>query len=100
MSSGRATRSSYARGFSNMSSQEFTPPPDENRPRAVHSHLPSAGRTQTFRIPASSEPHVMEQLRVIYKRRWTAIVAFTLVVLVSTAYSYTATPTYRSRVQI
>jgi succinoglycan biosynthesis transport protein ExoP len=83
-----------------MSDQEFTPPVDGSRPRIVHSQPVAAGRPQTFRMPASSEPHAIEQLKVIYKRRWTAVATFTLVVLVSTAYSYTATPTYRSRVQI
>src|SRR5207237_5746075 len=54
----------------------------------------------TYRMPTASDTHMLDQLRVIYKRRWTAIAAFVLVMLTATAYTYTATPIYGARVQI
>ena len=84
-----------------MSTHDITLPGDESRPRLVQGPFPSpAGRAHAFSMPSHRDGHVLDQLRVVYKRRWTAFVAFVLVMLVSIAYTYTATPIYRARVQI
>ena len=49
---------------------------------------------------SSDEVHLVDYLRILHKRRWTAITAFLLVVGAVTVYSFTATPIYSARVQI
>jgi capsular exopolysaccharide synthesis family protein len=40
------------------------------------------------------EPHLLDYVRVLYKRRWLASTAFTVVFLLVTVYTFTATPIY------
>ena len=49
---------------------------------------------------ASDEVHLVDHLRVLHKRRWTALTAFLLVFVSVTVYTFTATPVYSSRVQL
>jgi capsular exopolysaccharide synthesis family protein len=44
--------------------------------------------------------HLLDYVKVLHKRRWTAITAFLLVFGSVTVYTFTATPIYRARVQI
>jgi capsular exopolysaccharide synthesis family protein len=44
--------------------------------------------------------HLSDYARVLYKRRWTALTAFVIVVLSVSVYTFTATPIYVARVQI
>jgi capsular exopolysaccharide synthesis family protein len=46
------------------------------------------------------EAHLIDYIKVIYKRRWTALTAFLIVVLSICIYTFTATPIYEARVQI
>lgn len=46
------------------------------------------------------DSHLLDYLRVLYKRRWTAITVFLIVVGTVTAFTFTATPIYSARVQI
>lgn len=46
------------------------------------------------------EVHLSDYVRVLYKRRWTAITVFLIVVLSVAAYTFTATPIYQASVQI
>ncbi len=46
------------------------------------------------------EVHLLDYLRVLHKRRWTAITAFLLVVGSVAVYTFTATPIYSARTQI
>src|SRR5438132_698928 len=51
-------------------------------------------------VIGDGEVHLLDYVKVLYKRRWTAITAF-LVVFVSVAvYTFTATPIYEAKVQI
>ncbi|HSL23055.1 MAG TPA: polysaccharide biosynthesis tyrosine autokinase, partial [Vicinamibacterales bacterium] len=53
--------------------------------------------------PASlggEEPHLRDYLRVLYKRRWIAGTAFTVVFLLVTVYTFTATPIYEAKVKL
>jgi succinoglycan biosynthesis transport protein ExoP len=49
---------------------------------------------------AGDEVHLLDYLRVLHKRRWTAITALLLVVGSVTVYTFTATPIFSARVQI
>ena len=44
--------------------------------------------------------HLLDYLRVLYKRRWTAATAFAVVFLSVAVYTFTATPIFEARVQI
>lgn len=70
----------------------------------------SAARPRTDRAQ-SVNPHVhpsstadggdpFDRLRVIYRRRWTALTVLLLVILGAAVYSFTATPVYESRVRL
>lgn len=48
----------------------------------------------------SDEVHLMDYVRVLYKRRWTALTAFLIVVLSVTVRTFTATPIYEASVKI
>src|SRR5262249_29210398 len=47
-----------------------------------------------------TEVHLLDYVKVLYKRRRTAIAAFLIVVLSVSVYTFTATPIYEARVQI
>jgi len=51
-------------------------------------------------ILVDDELHRSDYLQVLYKRRWTALTAFLIVVLSVCLYTFTATPIYEARVQI
>jgi capsular exopolysaccharide synthesis family protein len=49
---------------------------------------------------AVDEVHLLDYVRVLYKRRWTAATAFLLVVLGVTVYTFTATPIFEAKTQL
>jgi len=49
---------------------------------------------------STDEVHLVDYLRVLHKRRWTAVSAFLIVFLTVTVYTFTATPLYVARVQL
>ncbi len=49
---------------------------------------------------AAPEVHLLDYVRVLYKRRWTAITAFVVIFLTVGVYTFTATPIYAGRAQI
>jgi len=51
-------------------------------------------------ILAGDEIHLMDYVRVLYKRRWPALTAFLIIVLSVAVYTFTATPIFEARVQI
>src|ERR1051325_2895427 len=51
-------------------------------------------------ISHPDEVHLVDYLRVLHKRRWTALSAFIVVVGSVTLYTFTVTPIYSARVQI
>jgi capsular exopolysaccharide synthesis family protein len=64
---------------------------------SVGSHRPiDAVQVET---PAG-QGHLVDYLRVLHKRRWTAATAFLLVVVTTTVYTFTVTPTYEARTQL
>ena len=51
-------------------------------------------------VIGDGEVHLLDYVKVLYKRRWTAITAFLVVFLSVTIYTFTATPIYEAKVQI
>ena len=49
---------------------------------------------------SGAEAHLMDYLRTLYRRRWTALTAFAVVFLAVAVYTFTATPVYEGRVQL
>src|SRR5205807_1127774 len=47
-----------------------------------------------------TEVHLMDYVRVLHKRRWTAITAFLLVAVIVTVYTFTATPIFEARTRL
>src|SRR5574338_217775 len=46
------------------------------------------------------EPHLLDYVRVLYKRRWVAGTAFIVVMLLVTTYTFTATPIYEATTKL
>jgi polysaccharide biosynthesis transport protein len=51
-------------------------------------------------LPGDTEVHLLDYVKVLYRRRWTALTAFLIVVLSVSVYTFTLTPIYQARVQI
>src|SRR5512143_2911130 len=49
---------------------------------------------------AVAQAHLLDYVRVLHKRRWTAITAFVIVVLVVAIQNFRETPIYAARVQL
>jgi capsular exopolysaccharide synthesis family protein len=73
------------------SSPEDAPP--AGAPAAATRRLGPAGRSRT-------EPHLLDYLRVVVRRRHVALAAFLIVSLAAAVYSFTVTPIYEGRVQL
>ena len=59
----------------------------------------SAGYSGSNVLP-SGEVHLLDYVRVLYKRRWTAITAFVVVFVSVVVYTFTVTPMFEARVQL
>ncbi len=75
--------------------QAQAPPTPPVAPAATHGGPPPA-----VTAPAADEIHLLDYVRILYKRRWIATTVFVLVVGAVTAYTFSATPIYEARVQI
>jgi capsular exopolysaccharide synthesis family protein len=51
-------------------------------------------------MPEREALHLSDYLKVLVRRRWTALSAFLLVMIATVVYTFTATPIYRARVQL
>src|ERR687884_900446 len=51
-------------------------------------------------VLGDSEVHLLDYVKVLYKRRWTAATAFLVVFVGVAVYTFTATPIYEARTQI
>jgi succinoglycan biosynthesis transport protein ExoP len=61
---------------------------------------PAAGYGYSSNVLGDADVHLIDYVKVLYKRRWTAITAFLVVFLSVAIYTFTATPIYESKVQI
>ncbi|HWI20251.1 MAG TPA: Wzz/FepE/Etk N-terminal domain-containing protein, partial [Vicinamibacterales bacterium] len=66
---------------------------------AASASQPGAGYGGYVPTPAD-EVHLLDYVRVLHKRRWTALTAFVIVFGSVAIYTFTATPIYSARVQI
>jgi capsular exopolysaccharide synthesis family protein len=78
-------------GFESESGAEVSPAPSREVNASRH-----------VRMPARSLPevHLLDYVRVLYKRRWTAAAVFLLVLLAATVHTFTATPVYEARTRL
>src|SRR5687767_2198165 len=51
-------------------------------------------------VIGGQEVHLLDYVKVLYKRRWTAITAFVLVVGSVTVYTFTATPIFEAKTRL
>jgi len=79
-------------------------PPKDSTGLAGPNPYGTYGPQGTFRGYGSSgddgETHLVDYLRTIYKHRWVAITAFTLIFVYMAIRTYTATPIYEGRAQL
>jgi succinoglycan biosynthesis transport protein ExoP len=62
---------------------------------------PASGRGYGFSASLTNDRlHLMDYVRILHKRRWTAITAFVLVFGSATLYTFTATPLFDAKAQI
>ena len=61
---------------------------------------PAPGYGYGSDILGSTEVHLLDYVKVLYKRRWPTLTVFLIVVLSMSVYTFTATPIYEARVQI
>lgn len=89
--------------------QRFTPASAERRDMGdiAQSLSPVTRRRSLDAVPTdassssmSDDAHVTDYLRVLFKRRWTAVSTFLVVVGSATIYTFTATPIYQARVRV
>jgi len=59
-----------------------------------------AGYGAGYGNAVGDETHLLDYVRVLHKRRWTAITAFLIIAGSVTVYTFTVTPIFSSRVQI
>ena len=79
-------------------------PDADNLRDSRHLRLASAARgrsTDTVQVETPAEHgHIVDYVRVLHKRRWTAATAFLLVVVITTIYTFTVTPVFEARTQL
>ncbi len=63
-------------------------------------HAAPPGYGYGSNVLGDTDIHLLDYVRVLYKRRWTAVTAFLAVFVSVTIYVFTATPIYESKVQI
>jgi capsular exopolysaccharide synthesis family protein len=93
-------------------SETPTPNPLEDPQPRLRLERGTSAPTPVRRLPARSghnaqldllgtrEVHLIDYVKVLYKRRWTAITAFVLVVGTVTVYTFTAIPIYEARTRL
>ena len=81
---------------------QFDPVVGEDAVLAAASDLPMAPGYPgaPAAVATSGEPHLTDYARVLYKRRWIAGTAFTVVFLLVTVYTFTATPIYEATTKL
>ena len=90
------------RNFDSTPRIQFDPVVGEDSVLAAASDLPAAPGYPAggAAVAASGEPHLLDYTRVLYKRRWIAGTAFTVVFLLVTVYTFTATPIYEATTKL
>jgi capsular exopolysaccharide synthesis family protein len=71
-----------------------------NAARAGNGRPGDPGYPDAMQQAAGEEPHLLDYVRVLHKRRWVAGTAFTVVFLLVTVYTFTATPIYEATTKL
>src|SRR5262245_30962130 len=81
---------------------DSTPDPQPGpRLRVVRDgRLPSTSSSPQPDMVGAQEVHLLDYVKVLHKRRWTAVTAFLLVVGTVTVYTFTATPIYEAKTRL
>lgn len=74
-------------------------PPSDERVERVEDRV-SEGRYAGWPLESADDTDPLYYLRVLHKRRWTAVTAFLVIVLAGTVYSFRAVPVYEARVRV
>jgi len=61
---------------------------------------PTAATQPVSSIDTGAEGHILDYVKVLYKRRWTAGTAFLIVLAIVTTYTFTVTPVYEARTRL
>jgi polysaccharide biosynthesis transport protein len=89
------------RHFDSTPRIQFDPVNGEEAVLAAASDLPgAAGYRGGAAATIAGEPHLLDYARVLYKRRWIAGTAFTVVFLLVTVYTFTVTPIYEATTKL
>lgn len=77
---------------------DFKPAPDDSdlAPQPIEGAAPAA----SYGVDSIEKPHLLDYWRIVYRRRHVAIAAFTVIVLATAVYTFTATPIYEGRTQL
>jgi len=67
---------------------------------ASESRQPAEAYDHNVENYGRNEVHLVDYLKMLYKRRWSALTAFLIVVLSASVYTFTTIPVYDARVQI
>ena len=72
-------------------------PTSQSSPESRPARASSGGEYEMHEGP---ETHLIDYVKVLYKRRWTAFTAFALVAGAITVYTFTATPIYEAKTRL
>ncbi len=61
---------------------------------------PSRGGDSFEPPPGSPEPHLLDYVKVVYRRRWIVATVFIVIVVGTAAYTFTATPIYEAKARL
>src|SRR5438128_9606882 len=61
---------------------------------------PSSGYGSEGDVVGGQDVHLLDYVKILYKRRWMALTAFVLVVVSVSVQTFTAIPIYEARVEI
>src|SRR5262245_56177098 len=68
----------------------------------IHPQLgPRPAKPQlSYGLETSGEIHLLDYVKILYKRRWLALTSFALVFLSTVFYTFSTVPIYQARVQV
>jgi len=75
--------------------------PHHDRDEAARGAAADAAASRRTRLSqARADVHLLDYVRILYKRRWSAGTVFLLVLLAAAVYTFTATPLYEARTRL
>ncbi|HEX7138343.1 MAG TPA: polysaccharide biosynthesis tyrosine autokinase [Vicinamibacterales bacterium] len=75
-------------------------PESSNVLRLASSGTPATAAQPTAPSDVGADGHLLDYVRILYKRRWTAGTAFLVVLATVTTYTFTVTPVYEARTRL